>query len=430
MGFLGLNWQFPVWSRNKSGESFYDITSANEWGMKGKNLFIAQNHPLLTPALLFVSKMFSQAEFELTRKSSGTSASSPMLDLLNKPNHLQSRSDFLESLLFTQIANGVGVVYIKKTFGLTTPNSLYVLDYNLIDFPESLKTKKFKNQGASSESYLNTTVVYDSENENLPIKLKDLLFFYDLPNGLNENPFLVSSRLDGIRQTLENAVDGTKAKNIIIKSNGKEMISGQKDGFPLGKEEKQQLEHNYNNNYGTGWNRNRGLITKSNIKWQSLHIIARDLGYDEGTKTDASIIFTALHIPRDVYSISGEKSTYQNANASLISYIQNELMPTLNSFVEKISELFPDNLTLTGSYNHLPVMLPSLTITYDNVTKQVTALNAARLAGIPDKMALEMVGLPLDTVLADLIKPNNESASGKKETESQKAARIIKESLL
>lgn len=394
MKLLGYNWQFPLWFRNREGENFYDYTTANGWYQSKNNLAIAQEHPLLTPALLFVAKLFSQAEFKVCRKSNGEIFTNhPMIGVLKKPNANQTLPDLLESLLFSQLANGVGVLYIKRNALVGKPNSLYVLDYHLIEFPEDLEKSKFINK-SQNEKYLNKEVIYDESGENIKIKLKDLLFFYDLPNYLNENPFDVKSRLDGLKQTLINSIDSAKAKNIIIKSNGKELITGQKDGFPLTPDEKKDVEDRFNGSYGVGYNRKRGIVTKANIKWQSLHIIARDLGHDEGTKTDASVIFAALHIPNDVYSITGAKSTYKNANASLISYIQNEMMPTLNSFIETIQPLFGENYYLKGDYNHLPVMLPSLTITYQNLSLQMKALNDARMTGINDKDALEMVGLP------------------------------------
>jgi|TARA_B110000908_G_scaffold157365_1_gene197439 hypothetical protein len=412
MGLFGLNWQFPIYTRNKRGDSFYDYTSANGWYSPKNNLLIAQTHPLLTPALLFVSKLFSQAEFKISRSNNGADAPNhPMLGLLKNPNMNQTLPDLLESLLFTQIANGVGVLYAKKNILTQSVNSLYVLDYSKIDFPDTLDKGKFKN-ASQKEEYLNTSIKYDEDGEDLNIKLKDLLFFYDLPNYLNDNPFVVSSRLDGLKQTLTNTIDMAKAKSIIIKSNGKELISGQKDGFPLGKDEKEAVENRWNNNYGVGWNKKRGIVTKSNLKWQSMHIIARDLGYDEGTKTDAAVIFTALHIPNDVYSISGAKSTYKNANASLISYIQNEMMPTLNSFIKTISSLLPNNYELSGTYNHLPVMLPSLTVQYENTCKQMKALSDARSAGISDEQALEMAGLPRNTVLNPIETQENNGQQG------------------
>ena len=404
MSFLGLSLRNPIWTRNKEGENFYDLLSANDWFNSKGGLAIAENHPLLTPAILFVCKLFSQAELNIYFESSGKEKpTSSFGKLLKNPNYNQTFPDLLESLLFTQLALGVGVLYLKRTIGVTTPNSLYVLDYSKIKFPDSLGKNVYINKNSARyDDIQNTEILYDEGGENLEIKISDLLFFYDLPNGLNSNPYEVSSRLSGISQTLANTVDSEKAKSIIIKSNGKELITGQKDGFPLTTEEKEDAERKFGDSYGLGWNRKRGLITKANIKWQSLHIIARDLGHDEGIKTDSNIIFTALHIPSDVYSISNTKSTYKNANASLVSYIQNEIFPTLNSFLKTISEILPDNEVLKGSYDHLPVMLPSIRELYTNVSLQMKALNDARLTGIPDDVALEMVGLPKNTKLNDV----------------------------
>ena len=394
-----LDWNFPIWTRDREGTNFYDITSAQDWFKNNSNLGIAQSHALLTPALLFVSKLFSQAEFKLVRKSSGEEVTShPILSLLKRPNYTQTLSDFLESLMFSEIANGTGVIYTKKVFGTDNIQGLYVLDYSLIEFPDSLKKGKFKNK-ASWDKALKVTVKYDRNGEDLDIKLSDLLFLYDLPNSLGDNLFEAKSRIDGLKQTLINTVDSTIAKNIIIRSNGKELITGESSGFPLSPDEKEKVEQTFNNNYGLSWSRKRGIVTKANIKWQSLATIMRDLGHDESTRTDSTVIFAALHLPSDVYSITGAKSTYKNANASMISYVQNELMPTLASFIETISKIVPDNLELQGSYDHLPVMLPSITVKYQNVSLQMKALNDARMTGIPDDVALEMVGLPKRTKL-------------------------------
>tara|TARA_R110000764_G_C11027156_1_gene384743 strand:- start:6347 stop:7615 length:1269 start_codon:yes stop_codon:yes gene_type:complete len=414
---FGLNFKFPIFTRNKKGDSFFDIISANKWFEGKGNMNVALNHPLLTPALLFVVKLFSQAELSVISPATGKDRpNSHALSVLKNPNAYQTLPDLLESLLFTQMALGVGVLYIKRTLGVKKPNSLYVLDYSKIEFPESLDNNTKVNRNSDRYNKIKKTkVVYDKDGENITIAIEDLLFFYDLPNGLHSNPYKVNSRIDGICQTLANTCDSEIAKGIIIKSNGKELITGQKDGFPLGEDEKKSVENSLASKYGLGWNRNRGIITKANIKWQSLHIIARDLGHDEGIKTDANIIFTALHIPSDVYSISSNsKSTYKNANASLVSYIQNEITPTLNSFLHTISSLFPDNERLIGNYNHLAVMLPSIREKYTNVSLQMKALNDARLTGIEDAEALEMVGLPKGLKLNDvqpLSGPANEEGS-------------------
>jgi len=322
MGIFGLNWNFPIFNRDKSGSSFYDVTSYNNWSKSQGNLAIAQSHPILTPALLFVSKLFSQAHFDVIRTSTGKSVpNDPTLKLLRNPNPTQTLPDFLETLMFMQIANGVGVIYSKRNILGGGVNSLYALDYNLIEFPESLKKGNFINK-TQTERYLNTKILYDRQGENITIALRDLMFFYDLPNGMQRNPYNVCSRLDGLKQTLINTQDSLIAKNIILKSNGKEIISGVKDGFPLDPDEKAEIEKMYNEDYGVAFNRKRGIVLEASVTHKSLHIALRDLGLDESVKTDGNIIYTALHVPKDILSLDLKKTTYVNQKESMVAYIR------------------------------------------------------------------------------------------------------------
>lgn len=383
---------WPTWTRNAAGENFYDITSFNNWGLSGTNLEIAQNHPILTPALLFVSKIFSQAEFYVERTSTGQKvASHYLIDLFKKPNPYQTTQDFLETLMFMQIAQGVCVVYKKSIIGFDEPKQLYILDYDLIDWPAELKNHNYKTK-ILDDRLLNLYIIYDKHNEDLRIKVKDLMFFYDLPNCTNRNPFIVKSRIDGLKQTLINTSDSLIAKNIILKTNGKELISGIKEGFPLEPDEKVDLENLINSKYGLSFNRKRGLVTGANVNWKSLHIALRDLGLDESVKVDGNLIYTALHIPKDILSLEAKKTTYNNFKESMVSYIQNEMQASLNSFISVLQSLLDDRYILRGSYEHMPIMQFILIERYQGVKGQADALTALRNAGLPDDIALERSG--------------------------------------
>jgi len=395
-------WLFPIWTRNKSGENFYDLTSLTRWSAEQNNLYQAENHPILTPALLFVAKLFSQAKFRVIRKSNGKEFEHPLLKLLNNPNFYSTLPDLLESLLFTQIATGCAVLYLKRTMGMETPNSLYLLNYNLIEFPDELKEGNFINR-MGNDKMLDTEIVYDSAGENKVIKLKDLMFFYDLPNGTHANPYEVVSRLDGLKQTLINTNDSLIAKNIILKTNGKELLSGNKEGFPLADDEKRDAENLFNTQYGLSENRKRGLITKASVTYQSLHIALRDLGLDESVKVDGNIIYTALHIPKDIISLEAKKTTYNNFKESMVSYIQNEIQPTLNSFIAVMQELVGDQYVLEGTYEHLPIMQFILIERYTGVKLQGEALSILRNAGVPDDVALEKCGFDKNLKLNELV---------------------------
>lgn len=382
-----------LFERNKNGDTIYYLDGGNEWGITGSNLHISQNHPILTPAMLFVSKVFSQAEFKIINTKNGKEVKNHwMIDKLNRPNFYQTKQDFLESSMFLMIAQGKAVVYSKKIIGMEQPEAYYLLNSDLIKWPYNFKTKMFID--SKNDTFLNTEVVYDVNGENKSIKIKDLLFFYDLPNCLDDkNFFKTGSRIDGLKQTLINTADSLTAKNIILKTNGKELITGDKAGFPLGEEEKLEAESLFNTGYGLGKSRKRGLITKANLTWKSLHIALRDLGLDESVKVDGNLIYTALHIPKDILSLEAKKTTYNNFKESMVSYIQNEIQSSMDAFTSVLQrEIEEPHFKLVGNYEHLPIMQFVLIERYDGVKKKAEALKALLDSGIPSEIALEMCG--------------------------------------
>jgi HK97 family phage portal protein len=397
-----------VWERDNSGTNWYYVNNEGEYGEYGGNLAVAQNHPILTPAMLFVSKLFSQAEFYMKNKTTGEKVYSHwMLDLLRSPNYYQTQNDFLESLMFMMIAQGVAVGLNRKITGMEEAETIYLLDICKIEWPEGFRTKlSARNE---TNPIRNKYVVYDRNGENLRVQIKDLIFFYDLPNGMNTRQmFKNCSRLDGLKQTLINTNDSLVAKNIILKSNGKELITGDKDGFNLSEEEKIDAQNLFNSGYGLSKKRSRGLITKANIKWQSLHIALRDLGLDESVKVDGNLIYTALHIPKDILSLEAKKTTYNNYKESMVSYIQNEMQSSINSICAVLNKTLNDNnLELVGSYEHLPVMQFINKEKYEGIEQRGLALQALRDAGLPDEIALELCGFDKNIELEENVQTTN-----------------------
>jgi hypothetical protein len=402
-----------TWTRDSSGNNWYVKNGGDGFGSGDNlsNLQISQNHPILTPALLFISKLFSQAEFKVVNKETGKAEKNHwLIKLLNNPNLYQTQSDFLESLQFIQIAQGKAVGYLKRPIGFSGAediDSIYLLDSDLIKWPSKYKDANFRSKMLSAKAKSvsdNEKITYDENGENLTIKIKDLIFFYDLPNMLHKNFYEVSSRLDGLRQTLLNTNDSLIAKNIILKTNGKELISGgNNEHFPLAGDDKEKAESLLQNNYGLGWFRKRGIVTKASINYQSLHIALRDLGLDESVKVDGNLIYTALHIPKDIISLEAKKTTYNNFKESMVSYIQNEMQASTNAFADVLNKLIDDtDYKLVGTYEHLPIMQFILIERYEGISKKAKALNDLLMTGIPKEVALEMCGFDKDLKLEEI----------------------------
>jgi len=407
-----------LWERDKSGNNWYFVDGGKGWGFKGTNLEKAQNHPILTPAMLFVSKLYSQANFKIKDTRTGKYIDNYwLLDLLKKPNFYQTKMDFLESQMFIQIAQGKSVVYVKKTIGTGRIIGIFLLNSDLIEWPDEFTT--LMGHEGYNEKLGKTKIKYDKNGENLDIKIEDLLFFYDLPNGLRKNKFEVRSRLDGLDQTLINTCDSLLAKNIILKSNGKELITQKKAGFPLDEGEKEEAEQLFNTGYGLSSKRKRGLVTRADLTWQSLHIALRDLGLDESVKVDGNLIYTAMHIPKDILSLEAKKTTYNNFKESMVSYIQNEMQPSADATCQVFQTLIPEkHYVLEADFEHLPIMQFVLIERYDGIKKKGEALLSLRNAGLPDEVALEECGYDKSIKLREIQKPKEDGPS---QTNSQGA---------
>jgi hypothetical protein len=409
MGF----WQRLFSGGNVIYEQSYDGTDSYfvEGGLAGrdsyKNVEIAMNHPILTGAMLFISNLFAQARFEVRDKKTGELIpNNPFIKLLNNPNFFQTRIDFLEAAQFLKIAQGRVLIYLKRPIGFTEPTAMFVLLDSLVTWPDGIDMKP--SMLSSREELSEVEIIYDKGNLNLKIKLGDLLILYDLPNVYSTssidstNSFdgrdlrYSNSRLDGIRQTLVNTMDSLAAKNTILKTNGKEMLSRGGNGeVAFTPEQQAKAKRMFNTAYGPGRGRSRAFITSSNVTWQSMHVALRDLGLDESVKTDGNIIYTALHIPKDILSLEAKKTTYNNFKESMTSFIQNDITAMANDLAEAFwKEIGDDSIEIIATFEHLPVMQFAQMERYKAKDLQATALNNLLKTGIPQEEALVMVGLP------------------------------------
>lgn len=420
-----FNWISNIYERNRKGDHYYFVDKQGKWSEHASNLKIAQEHPILTPALLFISQLLSTGIFELERKTTKENVNSHWcLDLLENPNSYQTKSDFFEALIFNQVAEGKCVVWKRVLPGFTNPDELHILEQDKIKWPNSIKNNPFYDFENSKDSIEYTL----SDGNSKKINISDLVIFFDLPNGLNTNRIEVKSRLDGLKQTLVNTHDSLIAKNIILKSNGKELITGEKGQIPLNEEEKANAENVFKNKYGLGRKKMRALITRGKLNWKSLHIALRDLGLDESVKVDGNLIYTALHIPKDILSLEAKKTTYNNFKESMVSYIQNDTQPKADSIASKLMKSFGlDGVyKLKCSYEHLPIMQFVRMERYKSVQAQATALMSLRKAGLSDEEALDRCDFPKTLTLNPIKNEKTKSDKSSKKRRNQKKVKASK----
>ncbi|CAA0197220.1 Phage portal family protein [Tenacibaculum maritimum] len=406
--------KYPFYEHLKDGSHVYTFNGSASWDDLSDKLKYGYTNPILLPILQLLSHYVTKVQFKIENVNTKELITEhSLISLLNQPNIYQSKQDFLAQFIWFKYCLGYNYILPLSAVGFYRPEdtTIYNLNASLVEFPEGFKTKMIFKRN-DKKDFENTSFLYDKTNQNLIVSIKDIIPFYDLPNGIKDNNLLTSpSRLDALEKPLTNISKAFEAKNIVLGSNGKELYtnktSGNMQAMPLTNEEKNEIETRLSQNFGLGLNKKRSVVTNSDISWQSLHINLADLGLDESVIKDAQAIVNAFNIPRELISYDGKGAKYENQLQATIGFIQGVIQDNIDDICNSLTNHFnlkDSNQKLIGSFDHLPIMQEVENKKADSVKKKAEALKLLLDAGIDSAYALTILGMSE----AELNTSNNE----------------------
>ena len=342
------------YERTKKGVNVYMATKDASWDSLENKIESVQTNPILIPIFEIMNEYLAGARFYVESSSGERLKDHWVLDLLKKPNRYQTKEDFLSQHILYKFGFGWHYMFPIVPTGFSEATEIHNLDSSLVEYPTNIKVKTIT--GNISEQQF----VYDSENQNLKLSFGQVIPFFDQPNGRGDNPLISRSRLDGLHKEITNINKAAIAKNIALQSNGKELFSPRTSGGlghgMLPKAQQEQMEKDMNLKRGLGDGRSRAFITKSDIRWQSLHIALADLGLDDSTSKDAQTLANAFRIPRDILNYSPEGSNHENQETAKIGFVQDTVTKIISDLCTSLTQGLKLDVKLKGSLDHLPIM--------------------------------------------------------------------------
>lgn len=362
--FMGLA---SSWERLKgmlgveriNGDYFFRIVNGSQtWGKKDSNkkkMEMVLENPAAMYVFLLLPEIFSMGRFYMTTKADEPKEvlKHPLLDLLNKPNPMQTTQQFLWDYMFWR-KTGTANLYIDSKVP-TEKNRMYFLNGDHIDWPKGAKDKKdfiFLSDNEVNE-LKRTLLTYDSNGQKFKFRYDQLKQYFDISNGLG-NWFRSPSRIEAIYKIVENSDSALRAKNINIDFLGKFIVSGKVDvsntsQMMMGDDDKLSVRSAMHSG-------ERIFPTKTPVninRFIDNAAVLKEL--DASFMNDAFLIGKMLNIPRDVLEMLAS-STYENqekARASLVSYC---IQPDADDFCSGLLEHFglADGYTLQLQFDHLP----------------------------------------------------------------------------
>lgn len=378
-----------VFSRDKAGNWYNSTINKGKANYTDSTyLELAMDNPVLSTLINIRGDYLSR--FKFYEKVGGERLEdTKAVELINNPNPFQTKEDFLKQHEWLRIC--YGWVFVAPYGGVGYTNFLYNLDSSSVDFPKELSRGVIYKK--SDIKALNDYVIkYNDLNTDIDIKYKDVIPFYDTANGLGCSPFTAKSRIAGIFKQADNINKGSDAENIIIQTNGREIIYKEKgtdpmtNSMPMPKGDKEDAERKFGD-YGLGSNKKRTLITNTNMGWKSLHIPHDELGFKNIIETNSNLIAQSLQVPNEIYQIWQSGSTYENQGTAEIKFYQNVMQPVANNIARSIGKRL--GVELVASVDHLPVMQEIENIKADRMVKVSTALKNLTQSGLTVEQATQ-----------------------------------------
>jgi HK97 family phage portal protein len=386
------------------GSSFRPITYNQLLGTKtpvlidtGNLMDVYQSVPHLRIAIDKKAEMLSNMEIKLY-DDMGEVTDHPVLSLFTKPNPLQSTEKFISQ--YSMMLNIYANSFIYKNVGMPNSLPLAMWVFPSGDMQVNNTGKLF--QQVSIEGIIESYEIVSTHQIYSP---KDVLH---ISNGDAEQYYIGKSKIYTLALPISNILASLKSRNILITERGAIGIlsSASKDsdgGVPLGREERERIERQYQRDRGLDSAKGHVVVTNSQLTWQPMTIAVRDLMLFEEIEDDFAAILGAYGLARDLFpSVKG--ATFENQKEALRTTYQNTIQPEADGLMNSLTSflgLNKEGLKLVADYSWLPCMKEDEKRIQEIETAKVTALHQQFYDGAItiDEYRMELGKLPKEATL-------------------------------
>jgi len=275
------------------------------------------------------------------------------LKLLNKPNPLQSREDFLWQYMFYREGFANNFIYAPRGSVLVKPKTLWHLPSERM---------KIKLTGKMFDQYELDGIVkyfklcYGGYEKQYDVK--DVIYHatnWSFQDGMGR------SKIPGLNYPISNIMASLKTRNIIsVKKGMIGILSNEaKDAvgnIPMSDPDRERIEKQFDNDRGLYGGREKIIISQSAVRWNPTSFPVRDLMLHEGDEMDFQTICDSIGIDRRVFS-GTKDATYENKKQATIGTYQNDIQPIADSFAGMITAKIADpGRKYILDYSWLPIM--------------------------------------------------------------------------
>jgi HK97 family phage portal protein len=311
----------------------------------------------------------------------------PLLDLLNRPNPLQSSSEFFNSLFGFLLLSGNAYI-LKVGSEVGSPRELHLLRPDRIQIKGGGKPIPDRYEYIVNGRVQN---VFDVDQDTGSSEIKHIKLWNPLDDYYGCSPL----------QAAAEEVDQhnlSSKHNINLLNNGARpsgaVIFKPKDeqGFTvnLSESQRQQLLTDLNNRFVGSGNAGRPMLLEGDFDWKEMGLSPKDMDFINLKHMSATDIALCFGVPSQLVGVP-DSQTYSNIAEARLALYEETIIPHLKLIQSDLNEwlvpMFSEELEFCYDIDGIPALAERKRKTYENIT------NAVNTGIMTRNEAREIIGL-------------------------------------
>ena len=347
-----------LWSKNSTYTFGWDLlngaTQFRNLQKEKEKLAAVLTNPAVMKVVALQCDLFSMGKLYVYDQNEKEIENDPFLEMMRKPNHFQTESQFLWDFMFWLML-GTDYTYVDSKI-VDNNNVIYHLDPSKMEWP--LEIERAKDKLILSQSELNRLMKMNinyryEDGSSVQIPLEKIIVNTDLTNGIG-NWFKGASRIDALYKIISNSEFLLDAENINIRYSGKFLVGAQNDlsKIGMGETEKQDLIDKVDDSYQKVW------AFKTPVQIRRFVDNFANLQLKDTYLHHYFLIGNMYNIPRDVLE-SYNSATYENQEKARAAHVNYCFDPKGNQFMDSFENYFgykEQGKNIYLDWTHLPFM--------------------------------------------------------------------------
>lgn len=328
--------------------------------IQGKEFDIYETTGILQVVLNRKAQMKSSGKwkhFRITNNGPVELENTPILQLLDNPNPLQSKDEYLKQLSIHRDIHGAAYIYALQGSALAdAPSALW----NLLPRLMTIQTTGKLYQQTEMSGIIKNFIFDSGGGAEMKFDADEILF-RRLENP--SNPILPLSPFVALSMEISNIRAAMGFRNVVLRKKGAiGILSNQSkdaDGaMPLSPEERERIEKQYQKDYGISDKQSQVIITNASMSWEPMIFETDKMKVFEEVDANMRKIIDAYGLNDNIFS-RDKASTFTNVLEGERLAYQDTIIPESADDAKALSEYL--GLTARGEfleldYSHLPAM--------------------------------------------------------------------------